>query len=117
MEANVGSRESGYPFSGGRLMDRRFSKSAFLEVENRNSLLDELRLVLSARKYDVRRFHEDVLLIIDDLRTIGHYLWSYDYMDDIEVWGPDYMRPVGPGILLTFRRSGEVDVEWSAEDK
>jgi hypothetical protein len=51
------------------------------------------------------------MVLVQELRLLGHDLWSYDESAEYEVWGPDYSGPSGPGVLITFT-SGGARVEW-----
>ena len=55
-------------------------------------------------------FHEAIAKMVGDLRAAGHVLTSYDWDDDLEVWG----RPPGSvGLIFEVRGSGGDD--WSCE--
>ena len=54
------------------------------------------------------------MTLVSDLRSLGHDLWSFDEDDDFEIWCPDYARPTGPGIIVTFRPDS-VEVAWKED--
>ena len=58
-------------------------------------------------------FHESCYTLIDELRSNGHELWSFDESDDFQIWGPDYTKPGRIGIVVTFQMDGGVEVSWS----
>jgi hypothetical protein len=80
----------------------------------RKALCQRLSELLSERLRGASTFHAAVLAIVSELRASGHDLWSYDAGDDFEVWGPNYVRPLGPGIVITFRADNRCDVAWSS---
>lgn len=92
----------------------RFSKSEFvgLSAPVRLERCRELAYVLTERLKGASAFHQSVESLVSGLRALGHDLWSFDESDDMEVWGPNYETPSGPGIVVTFR-SDEVIVEWT----
>lgn len=92
----------------------RFSKLAFDAAtdEVKDDLSGALAAELSRRLAAEPSFHEGVRRLIEELRALGHDLWSYDEEDDMEAWGPDYQTPSGPGIVVTFTTHG-VSVEYS----
>jgi hypothetical protein len=64
------------------------------------------------RRFECTRdFHNTVRSLVEELRSAGYDLWSFDEDDDFEIWGPNYRTPTGPGIVVTFRLD-EVTVEW-----
>jgi len=92
----------------------RFSRANFdcNDDEGRVALSMELTAVLSERLKSMPDFHQGVRQFVSELRSLGHDLWSFDDSDEMEVWGPDYQNPSGPGIVVTFRTDG-VEVEYS----
>jgi hypothetical protein len=61
--------------------------------------------------------HEEFLresrAIIDELRALGHDLWSWDYDGKNETWGGDYMHPETAGrLLVMFEFNGSTSVAW-----
>jgi hypothetical protein len=53
--------------------------------------------------------------VIDELRSLGHDLWSFDEGEDFQIWGGDYMHPDTAGKLeLMFHPPSEVEVVWHA---
>lgn len=99
--------------AGGEIM-ARFSKVEFVGVPDsvRAERCDELARVLTDQLKGVVKFHERVASLVTELRAAGHDLSSFDESDDMEVWGPNYVHPSGPGIVVTFRPD-DVSVEWA----
>jgi hypothetical protein len=92
-----------------------FTRAAFeaAGTEERDALCARLAAELSSTLAGERRFHDAVAAAVAELREGGHDLWSYDENDEFEVWGPNYVSPSGPGLLITFRASGPTEVSWS----
>ena len=93
-------------------IERRFSRQAFLERSENERLVACADLSLTSRLNEGTEFHAQVRALVEELRALGHDLWSYDEDDDFEIWGPDYQRPSGAGLVVTFR-TNSVLVEWS----
>ena len=96
---------------------QRFSKKAFqgLDAAGKAALAVELGAALAERLRG-RNFHEQVGQLVEELRSLGHDLWSFDESDDFEVWCPNYHAASGPGIVITFTVE-DVRVEWSGSDE
>lgn len=94
---------------------RRFTKQAFLESTEpeRAELCVELGAALMARIEASRDFHAAVYALVDELRGLGHDLWSFDESDDTQTWCPNWDPPSGPGIVVVFSPDA-VSVEWSS---
>ncbi len=92
----------------------RFSRSEFerLSSVERDHLSRELETVLMQRLRSGNEFHSSAYGLIDELRALGHDLWSYDESDDLQAWGPNYVACSGPGIVIELRPD-TVRVEWS----
>jgi hypothetical protein len=95
----------------------KFTKQLFISVDQatRAQLCTDLAQELTARLTGSTNLHTAVRNVVDDLRRVGHDLWSLDESDDFEVWGPNYESPTGPGLVITFSVDDGVDVEWSRE--
>jgi len=78
----------------------------------RAACLRELSAVFAERLRQAADFHAAVEQIVSHLRSAGHDLSSWDWDDDFEIWGPNYMSQDLLGLLLDFRRSGEVEISW-----
>lgn len=93
----------------------RFSKAAFdgLDDAGKAVLAADLGDQLAERLRGASEFHRGVRVLVEELRGLGHDLWSFDESDEMEVWCPNYQTPSGPGIVITFTTEG-VDVAWSA---
>jgi hypothetical protein len=94
-----------------------FNRSAFDAASSAEKEVLCLRLSahLSGALAKAVRFHDGVAAVVTALRGCGHDLWSYDEDDDVEVWGPNYAPPSGPGILITFRAYEPTEVRWTMQ--
>ena len=95
---------------------RRFAREAFRDADaaGRKALAQELAETLRSRLRIAEDFHQSVRGLVEELRSLGHDLWSFDETDEMEVWCPNYQTPSGPGIVVTFTTEG-VEVDWSPE--
>ena len=93
----------------------RFSRQEFLGLPEpeRKLRCAELARLLTPRIKGSPRFHHAVTSVIEELRALGHDLWSYDASDDMEAWGPDYVKHTGPGVTVRFYIDDETEVGWS----
>jgi len=93
----------------------QFTKQAFLDAKEpeRVELCVELGAALMARIKASRDFHATVYALVDELRALGHGLWSFDESDDAQTWCPNWEPPSGPGIVVVFAADA-VTVEWSS---
>lgn len=81
--------------------------------EERLALMNELAAVLTARVRGAGDFEAEVAAIVGELRAQGHDLWSFDEDDGFQIWCPSWTaKPPRPGIIVDFRRHGEVTVDW-----
>lgn len=95
---------------------QRFSRERFEQAfEQRTLLCAELAAVLAGRLDQSKDFHRTVYALIAELKAVGHELTSYDESDDTQAWGPDYVKPPGPGLVLTFAAPHDVEVKWSTQ--
>lgn len=98
-------------------MDQRFSKEEFRSLptdEARAGLGEELAAILAKRMRASDSFGTEARACVDELRELGHDLWSFDEDDEFQTWCPNYENPTGPGIVITFSAPNEVTVEWSS---
>ena len=94
----------------------RFSKRNFDRAgEAREALCTDLASALTGELRRRQGFHHAVYALISELRKLGHDLTSYDEADETQVWGPDYVVPSGPGLVITFTAPDDVGVEWSPQ--
>ena len=93
----------------------RFSWREFERADGseRQKLAAALKETLTLRLKRAPGFHSEILAIIEELRSLGHDLWSFDDSDEREVWCPNYEGGDKPGLILTFAADG-VEVEWAS---
>lgn len=94
-----------------------FTKDAFLRANqvDRERLCADLGGKLGAHLATSASFHSAVKELVRELRELGHDLWSYDESDDFEIWGPNYEKPTGAGIVVTFNIEDGVRIEWTEQ--
>ena len=70
-----------------------------------------------ANAVDLGSFQARLYAVIDELKSIGHDLWSHDYDCEIEQWGGNYMHPATAGKLwLTSTYPTGVVLQWQEWD-
>ncbi len=94
---------------------------ASLESLDEDTLIARIRQLTTAINArlagakDLASFQECLYSVIDDLKLIGHDLWSHDYDGDVERWGGDYMHPTTAGKLwLVSTYPDGVELSWKA---
>jgi hypothetical protein len=100
-----------------------FSREAIenLPAEARRVRLAQLGEELTVRlraHADSAAYWREVGQVIDDLKAVGHDLWSHDYDGQRRMlWGWDYMQPEIAGQLqIQFDHQGAVKVFWRTEN-
>jgi len=95
-------------------MLEEFEKNRFMAASHadRLRLCAELAADISSKLRGKDSLHREVLSAVEELRNLGHDLWSYDEDEDFEVWGPNYHTPSGPGLVITFAID-RVEVSWT----
>ena len=105
-------------------VDPKFSRHAIesLSSTERAERLGELEQSLTSRlsghQANWNGYWEEAQQAIDDLKSLGHDLWSHDYDGHRRhLWGWDYMRPDASGLLqIQFDFEGVVETFWRTED-
>jgi len=98
------------------VVDAIFSKSHFVSLTDeqaRNELCLELAATLARRMGQATDFGNEARRCVEELRALGHDLWSFDESDEFQAWCPNYEQHTGPGIVITFSVPDEVIVEWA----
>lgn len=87
-----------------------------LDGDERKVRLEELAKILESRIPEIDleyKWHDELPFIIQELKDIGHDIWTWDTKDGKQVWGGDYMRPKTAGkLVVTFIYPKSVQVEW-----
>jgi hypothetical protein len=93
--------------------DRRsFERASDAE---RQVLCGRLAAAISERIQNSNDFSLCVEELVAELRAADHDLWSFDADGGtFEIWCPNYAKPKGPGIVVTFRADGPSEVAWSS---
>ena len=92
-----------------------------LQTQERKLLLLSLETDLTNRLKpfaDWDKYWKEVDSILNELRHIGHDLWSHDYDGEGKhLWGWDYMRMETAGFLqMQFDFNGRVRIFWREDD-
>ncbi len=90
-----------------------------LPARKRRRRLAQLETELNHRlqSYRGENYWREVDSIIEDLRAVGHDLWSHDYSGSWHIWGGDYMRPETAGKLqIRFDCEGDLWISWHSVD-
>jgi hypothetical protein len=87
----------------------RFSYDAFVGEADRQQLARDLSGELTLRLRAAADPAKEVLRLIDELRALGHDLWSFDESTDFQLWCGDWVAPKQPyELVLEFGyRDGE----------
>lgn len=103
-------------------MNSEFGRRALedLPEAERRLRLVALALVLTQRLSSLREWEDywrEVHAILTELRELDHDLWRHDFdADGRELWGWDYMKEDGSGLLqLQFHFQGEVRAFWRTD--
>ncbi len=95
-------------------MEERFRREEFERAspQQRTTLLRDLADLMKARMRAGPAFHRSCYELIEELREAGHDIWSFDESDDFQLWGPDYAKAIGRGLIIHFTSEGDVNVKW-----
>lgn len=95
-------------------MEAKFSRESFENAGqiSRVELAKALVRDLGSLPRELVAFHATCYAIIEQLRHLGHDIWSLDEADDFQVWGPDYQNEASRGLLVRFSAGEETTVEW-----
>jgi hypothetical protein len=96
------------------LIPERFCPSAFHRTGDTAALCEELSVVLTERLRAAADRVVEEKLIIEDLRGLGHDLWSFDDDGDGGTWCADWTRPRAGAALVVRTRYG-LDPDWDSE--
>jgi hypothetical protein len=83
-----------------------------VSIEDRRTLLIEMSKVFSQVISD-DNFNESVMKVIEELRKVGHDLWSFDEDDDFQSWCGNWTKENGGKLVLEFHKYNPVLVNWS----
>ena len=104
---------------GAALRSRALHSRAVLESlpdSDRGARLRELEAAIARRVSAAttpEAFLRECRLVVDELRALGHDLWSWDNDGENETWGGDYMHPETAGrLLVMFEFRGTTRVAW-----
>ena len=105
-------------------MEAEFKPEAIasLDDETRPARLRALETALTARlpsDASAREFFMQSQMLVEELRSLGHDLWSFDTDgEEFEIWCGDWTRAGGGGpMTITFRYPRQVEVTWRDETR
>ena len=75
------------------MLDTRFSYTAFVEAGDRSRLVQELAAELTRRLQAASDAEAEARVLVQELRTLGHDLWSFDESLDFQIWCGDWVTP------------------------
>ena len=97
------------------LDSQNFSRQHLEKIseEEREILLLEMSNVLTQNISDAL-FDQNITQVIEELRKIGHDLWSFDNNDDFQSWCGDWSKTENIGkLVLEFTKNAPVKVSWN----
>jgi hypothetical protein len=97
----------------------QFGRSALVRAKDRGAWAQDLGCVLSMRLRSVVDAESEVPKIVQELKALGHDLWSDEESDDFAIWTYNYMKPPpGPRLSIHFSYSAyeEPAVEVTVQD-
>jgi hypothetical protein len=86
------------------VLPARFSYHALVDADDRARLVGELAAALTARLQGVTDAESESYALIEELRALGHDLWSFDCSPGVgQHWCGDWVTPRRPfELLITF---------------
>ncbi len=100
-------------------MNNLFSRTTLENLTDieRKSRFSELEEILNRGLESITQhelFQKKIDYVIDELKRIGHDLWSWDYDGENYVWGGDYTNKENSGkLILEFISPNKVRVMWN----
>jgi hypothetical protein len=82
------------------MLDDRFSYDGLLGATDRPKLVLELSVELTRRLRAAEDPEREGRALVEELRGLGHDLWSFDESDDFQLWCGDYVSPKQPWELV-----------------
>ena len=74
------------------MMDDRFSYASLAASADRERFASELQDVLTQRLRGAADPVRECRVVVDELRVLGHDLWSFDESTDFQIWCGDYVN-------------------------
>ncbi|RKG82462.1 hypothetical protein [Corallococcus terminator] len=85
------------------MIDPRFSAAAFREEGAVEQLTQELETMLTARLRFAAQPEQEAYAMVEDLRQLGHDLWSFDASDEMQTWCGNWTEPEkDPRVFIDF---------------
>ena len=92
----------------------RFHRDVFatLSSEQKQQRAEELAAFLARRLSTAVDFDAEIEAIVSSLREQQHEIWSWDYDDGRQIWGPNYQAPQMTGLVIDFNAPASVVARW-----
>ncbi|HEY2749266.1 MAG TPA: hypothetical protein VGL86_31830, partial [Polyangia bacterium] len=74
------------------MIEARFSYEALMAAADRASVVRELEDELTRRLRGAANPVQEASRIIEELRRLGHDLWSFDDRGDVQLWCGDWVH-------------------------
>jgi hypothetical protein len=82
------------------MLDARFSYESFVRSADHTALAQALSDELTRRLRAATAPAQEGYAIVDELRRLGHDLWSFDESDDFQAWCGDWTKMPRPFQLI-----------------
>jgi hypothetical protein len=89
------------------MLDDRFSYDNLVASPDRPNLLEALRAEITRRLQTTSDPEKEGYVVVEELRKLGHDLWSFDESDDFQRWCGDWVNPKHPYELFLEISYGE----------
>lgn len=81
-------------------MDARFSYDLLVASADRPGLVASLRSEITRRLLAATDPEAEARVVIEELRQLGHDLWSFDESDEFQAWCGNWVHPKYPYELI-----------------
>ena len=87
-------------------LGQEYDRRSFEEAVPNEALSSRLAAVLTERLCLAADPAREARVMVAELKSLGHQLYSWDESDDFQIWGDDYVRP-GPNRIIVELRYPE----------
>jgi len=84
------------------MLDERFSHHNLVNSPERESLLEALRIETTRRLQATSDPANEGYSLVEELRRLGHDLWSFDEDDDFQIWCGSWTARKHPWELILY---------------
>jgi len=86
------------------MLDGKFAREAFEGSGEPERLALELEATLERRFAAAADCFDAIHELVDELRALGHPIYSFDESDDFAIWCDDWVSPSSPNeLIIDFR--------------